>query len=426
MRPCRDGASGLRVAVVGAGVVGMACAHSLLDVADEVVVLDAGAVCGGASAGNAGWITPTLATPLAAPGIVTTGLRSALDPTGALVIRPSLDPTWLRWLWRFARSSRPEPFRRGVQALLELSIRTLEDLDRIRADGVEFHEGRAGLLAVARDRNGLHWFLPLFDELVALGFPGTIEHLDGPAARELEPALGSAVGVATRMTLDRHVSPESLTFGLAARVRERGGEIHEHTRVTALRPVDGRWALDGAAGELERVDAVVLASALGSTALVRPLGLRLPLVGAKGYSVTIALGAAEPRLPLYLCEPKLGTTPMPDGTRIAGFFELGARDGAARASRIRQLVAETRAFLNGGEELEIPELPGWAGFRPSTPDSLPLIGPVPGAPGVFLATGHGMLGVTLAPVTGRAIGALVSGERPAWLTPFDPARFARG
>jgi D-amino-acid dehydrogenase len=415
----------MRVAVVGAGVVGMACAHALLDVADEVVVLDAGSVGGGASAGNAGWITPTLATPLASPGIVSTGVRSALDPKGALVIRPSLDPTWLRWLWRFARSSRPEPFRRGVAALLELTNRTLEDLDRIRADGVEFHEGRAGLLAVAHDREGLHWFLPLFDELVSLGFPGAIEHLDGAEARTLEPALGPAVGVGVRMTLDRHVSPESLTHGLAARVRERGGRIREHAPVAGLRRIGGGWALDGHEGELERADLVVLASALGSTALVRPLGLRLPLVGAKGYSVTVPLGPAEPRLPLYLCEPKLGTTPMPDGTRIAGFFELGSRDPAPRAARIRQLVDETRAFLDGGERLEIPERPGWAGFRPSTPDSLPLLGAVPGAPGVILATGHGMLGVTLAPVTGRAVAALARGERPAWLAPFDPARFAR-
>ena len=187
----------MRVAIVGAGVVGMACAHALQDVADEVAVFDAGSICGGASAGNAGWITPTLATPLASPGIVTTGLRAALDPRGALVIRPSLDPSWLRWLWRFARFSRPEPFRQGVAALLELTTRTLEDLDRIRADGVDFYEGRAGLLAVARNRDGLHWFLPLFDELVRIGFPGAIEQLDGDGARELEPTLGSGVGAAT-------------------------------------------------------------------------------------------------------------------------------------------------------------------------------------------------------------------------------------
>src|SRR5947209_13437705 len=126
----------MRAAVVGGGVVGMACAFALLDVADSVEVLDAGAVGGGASAGNTGWVTPSIATPLAAPGVLTMGLRSALDPRGALVIRPSLDPAWIAWLWRFARDSRRAVDRRGVAGLLELTSRTLDALDR-RGEGGE-------------------------------------------------------------------------------------------------------------------------------------------------------------------------------------------------------------------------------------------------------------------------------------------------
>jgi len=107
----------MRAAVVGGGVIGLASAFALLDVADSVEVLDAGAIGGGASAGNTGWVTPSVSTPLAAPGVLTMGLRSALDPRGALVIRPSLDPAWIAWLWRFARSSRQAVYRRGVAAL---------------------------------------------------------------------------------------------------------------------------------------------------------------------------------------------------------------------------------------------------------------------------------------------------------------------
>src|SRR4029077_20655854 len=107
----------------------------------------------------------------------------------------------------------------------------------------------------------------------------------------------------------------------------------------------------------------------------------------------------------------------------AGFFELGARGGEASRERSRQLVEETRPYLSSPmvADGDVPE--GWAGFRPATPDSLPLLGPVPGAPGVLVATGHGMLGITLAPATGVAVAALVRGERPGWLAPFDPARF---
>ena len=415
----------MRAAVIGGGVVGMACAFALLDVADSVEVLDAAAVGGGASAGNTGWVTPSIATPLAAPGVLTLGLRSALDPRGALVIRPSLDPTWIAWLWRFARSSRQEVYRRGVAALLELTSRTLAELDRMRESGVEFEEHRAGILVVARDRAGLHWFEKVFDELVPLGFPGGLLHLNGDEARHLEPALGAAVGCATRTTIDRHVAPESLVAGLAAHLRAHGALVREGVAVRALRRTGDAWALDGDAGEVGRADFVVLASALGTVDLLRPLGLKVPLVGAKGYSVTLPLPEGLPAMPLYLCEPKIGTSPYAGALRIAGFFELGARDAAPSALRSRQLVEETQPYLRAPiiADGAVPE--GWAGFRPATPDSLPLLGPVPGAPGVVVATGHGMLGVTLAPATGVAVAALARGERPGWLAPLDPARFRR-
>ncbi|HWX08577.1 MAG TPA: FAD-dependent oxidoreductase [Gaiellaceae bacterium] len=413
----------MRVAIVGGGVVGMSCAFGLLDVADELVVLDAGSVGGGASAGNTGWVSPSVSTPLAAPGVLTLGLRSALDPRGALVIRPSLDPAWIAWLLRFARSSRQAAYRRGVAALLELTSRTLAELDRMSAAGVEFEEYRAGILVVARDQAGLHWFEKVFDELVPLGFPGDLDEMSGDEARKLEPALGPAVGRATRTSIDRHVRPETLVAGLAAHVRAQGCTVRENVAVRSVRRVGETWALDGEDGELERADVVVLASALGTVDLLRPLGLRVPLVGAKGYSVTLPLAEGLPAMPLYLCEPKIGTSPYAGELRLAGFFELGARDGAASPVRSRQLVEETQPYLSrqiapGGA---IPA--GWAGFRPATPDSLPLLGPVPGAPGVLVATGHGMLGVTLAPATGVAVAALVRGERPSWLAPLDPARF---
>src|ERR1700712_1858491 len=162
----------MRVAVIGGGAVGAACACSLLDVADEVVLLEAGELCGGGARGNAGGVTPSLAMPLASPGILRTGLRAAFDPRGALVIRPSLDPTWMRWLIRFARNSRPAVFEEGVRALLGMSMRTLDEFDRLREAGVQFEEHKAGLLAVARNREGLHWFDGTFEVLRAQGFPG--------------------------------------------------------------------------------------------------------------------------------------------------------------------------------------------------------------------------------------------------------------
>ena len=412
----------MRVVIVGAGVVGLSCAFALSQDGHEIVVLDRGEPGADASSGNAGWVVPSLSTPLASPGIVRDGLRHAVDPRGALVIRPRLDPAWLLWLWRFARASRRPTFERGIEALLRLSRITLDELDRMGDAGVRFEQHAAGLLAVARDPSALHWFDDVFAELGKLGFEGGHRRLGPAEAREVEPALSESVGAALHATIDRHVEPSTLTDGLVEHLATRGVEVRTSAAVKRLdRERDG-WhvVLEGGAGE--RAEAVVVAAAMGSPTLVREF-LRLPLAAAKGYSVTVARTEGTPTVPLYLTEPKLGLSPFASGLRIAGFFELGARDAAPSAERSRQLVEETRPYLAG----VVADLPpgelGWAGFRPSTPDSLPLLGRVPNAPGLVLATGHGMLGVTLAPATGAAVAGLLRGEDDTWLRPFDPARF---
>ena len=416
----------VRVIVIGGGVVGLSCAFAVQRDGHEIEVVEAGEVGRGASAGNAGWVTPTLGTPLAAPGILKTGLRAALDPKGALVIRPRLDPLWARWLWSFARSSRPEAFRAGVAALLGLTRRTLDELDAMREAGVEFEEHRAGLLAVARTPHGLEWFDLVFAELRRLGFEGGLDPLGPSEARELEPALGADARHAVHATIDRHVDPVSLTAGLAAHVTSNGATVTTGFAARALETDGTRWRVAGPEGRFAEADAVVVAAAIGSTGLLRPHGLDVPLIGAKGYSVTVPHADPTPTMPLYLCEPKLGLTPLAAGLRIAGFFELGARNANPSVERARQLVEETRPFVAALDDSSFAEGPaGWAGFRPSTPDSLPLLGPVPGAPGLVVATGHGMLGVTLAPATGVAVASVLRGERPDWLSPFAPDRFRR-
>src|SRR4051794_22011321 len=410
------------VVVIGGGVIGLACAYALTDAGCEVTVVEAGELAGGASRGNAGWVTPSLATPLAAPGILASGLRSALEPNGALVIRPSLDTAWLRWLWSFRRAARPEQFSAGVQALLQMTRRTLAELDAYRAAGVEFEMHRDGIIAVARDRSAFHWFDDTFAELARYGFEGDLVHMDGDEARTAEPALGDAVGAATRMTIDRHVDPESLVRGLAARV----GRVVEGAPVTAIAPAGAGWRVRAGSESLV-AEAVVVAAGTAVPRLLSPFGLRLPIVGAKGYSITARGSGTAPSCALYLCEPKLGLSALAAGLRIAGFFELGRTDDDVHPARIRQLVDDTLPFLRDWRPDPGWEATGWAGFRPATPDSLPLIGEVPGHRGLFVAAGHGMLGFTLGPATGRAIAELVTGDGvPEWVAPFAVDRAQPG
>ncbi|WP_157246928.1 NAD(P)/FAD-dependent oxidoreductase [Nonomuraea typhae] len=413
----------MKVSVVGGGVIGLACAWSLTRRGFEVTVLDAGRVGDGASAANGGWITPSLSVPLSAPGVLRTGLRHALRPDGALVIKARLDASWLRWLWRFRSASSPAVFDRGVRALLDLNQNTLDLFDAYRTDGVSFEMHGAGLLALARDRDGLSDFQESIQALQRRGYQGEVEFLGPAEAREREPAISGTVGAALRMSIDRHVDPLSLTAGLAERLRGLGGAILDHTPVTAMSRDGDGWRLDTPAGPV-RADIAVVALGAASNSVLAPLGVRLPVVPAKGYAIDLLGEGHRPRHALYAAEDKIGITPLARWLRIAGVLELGgSRTASADPRRIRQIVEGARSYLADWRPAEENYgRAGRAGLRPATPDSLPFLGPVPELPGMYLATGHGMLGVTLAPATGEAIADMIENRTvPERLLPFQLA-----
>jgi D-amino-acid dehydrogenase len=413
----------VKVAVVGAGVVGLACAWELRRAGADVVVLERGTVGGGASRGNTGWVCPSFTYPLPAPGMVREGLRQLVTGGEAFVLRPRLDPEYVRWLWSFRRSCSRERFDEGVRALLALNARTLELFDAYRDAGVEFEMHAAGLVLAARTREGLEVYRAIFERLRELGYEGTTDELGSAELAALEPALAADRVVAGfHARVDRFVRPEQLTAGLAASLRADGVEIRERAELTSLARDDGEVALETRDAR-ELADRVVVAAGLPTAPLLRRLGVKLPLVGARGYSVTLAGSGTPPRHALYLAEAKLGLSPYEGGVRIAGVFELGARDTEPSADQGARLVAAARPYLHGWRPDTDGPVEAWAGLRPATPDGLPLIGAVAGLEGVYLATGHGMLGVTLAPATAAVLAPLVlEGRRAPELAPFDPGR----
>jgi D-amino-acid dehydrogenase len=413
-----------RIAVVGAGVIGLACAWELRRGGAEVVVLERAGIGGGVSRGNTGWVCPSLTYPLPAPGMVREGLRQLLTGGDAFVLRPRLDPAFVGWLWSFRRNCSSARFDSGMRALLALNQRTLELFDAYRDAGVGFEMHTAGLIVAARTPRGLDLYRRTFQRLRELGYEGgSVDELDAGALATLEPALdrdGVVTGLHARA--DRFVRPEQLTAGLAERLRADGVEIHERCELRTLTRRAGGWDLQTTSGLLA-AQRLVLAAGLPTAPLLRRLGVRVPLIGARGYSVTIAGRGAPPRHALYLAEAKLGLSPFAGGVRVAGVFELGASNEHVSSAVGDRLLAAARPYLGGWQADPDGPVEAWAGLRPATPDGLPLIGALPGLDDVYLATGHGMLGVTLAPATANLLAPLVLNGRAApELTPFDPAR----
>jgi D-amino-acid dehydrogenase len=413
-----------RVAVVGAGVVGLACAWELQRRGADVVVLERAGVGGGVSRGNTGWVSPSLAYPLPGPGMLREGLRQLLTGGDAFVLRPRIDPAFIGWMWSFRRNCSSARFDAGIRALLALNRRTLELFDAYRAAGVAFEMHAAGLVVAARTPRGLDLYRRTFQRLRELGYEGgSIDELDAGALAALEPALDRARVVAgLHARVDRFVRPEQLTAGLAERMRADGVEICEGCELRTLARRAGGWALETTSGPVA-AQRLVVAAGLPTVPLFRRLGVRVPLIGARGYSVTIAGRGTPPRHALYLAEAKLGLSPFDGGVRVAGVFELGANNDNIPPAVGERLLAAARPYLAGWQPDPDGPVEAWAGLRPATPDGLPLIGALPGLDGIYLATGHGMLGVTLAPATANLLAPLVlEGRAAPELTPFDPAR----
>jgi D-amino-acid dehydrogenase len=400
-------ASAAHVVVVGGGVIGLSCAFSLRQAGAEVTVLDRG-VCGQAtSLGNGGWITPSLSAPLAAPGVIRQALRWMLDPKSPLLVRPRLDRAFLAWLLRFARNTTPARYEAGARAVLALNEPTLRLFDAFRDAGVDFEMHESGLVFVALDDAHVAEEWELLSQLATLGYPGRLELLDSRAARVLEPALSGAVAGGVYAGEERHVQPQTLTAGLLRWLGEAGVEIRDGVSVEGMSATGDGWRLRTSTGPVD-ADRVVVAAGIWSRGLLEGLGARVPLEAAKGYSVTVPMRGGGPRHALMLQEAKVGVSPFDGSLRLSGTLEFAGEDLRLDPRRIAAIVEAAGRYLEGFSGNEGTP---WAGLRQLLPDALPIIGRVPGAPGVFVATGHGMLGITLAPATADALTPLVLEDR---------------
>ncbi|MDR5710249.1 MAG: FAD-dependent oxidoreductase [Armatimonadota bacterium] len=407
------------VVVVGGGAVGLCCACALARGGLRVLLVERKHPGAGASWGNAGLVAPSRSLPLAEPGAVRRGLRWMLDPASPLYVPLRPDRALWTWLWRFRRSCTDFHVRRAVPLLVRLQRRSLELYEQLVAEGLDFGWHRAGSLSAFLDEWEYWAFLHEVDLLRREGIAA--EMLDGEAAQGREPLLRPEVAGAVYFPHDAHLDPAALVQALAQRAVRLGAEVRPGCDARLQRR--GRTVVVQVEGQEMRPAAVVVAAGAWSGPLLRPVGVRLPVLPAKGYSVTLA-SRLLPRSPLMLSEARVAVTPLPNRegspqVRLAGTLELGVWGDIVNPRRVAAIREAASRYLRldpeGGEV--------WAGLRPCTPDGLPVVGRPRGLANVVVATGHGTLGISLAPVTGELVAQLVTGEEREDLEPLSPDRF---
>jgi D-amino-acid dehydrogenase len=411
----------MKAGVIGAGIIGATTALALSRRGHAVTLIDPEAGAGSAAFGNAGAFAFADVIPLATPGIMRKAPFWLLDPNGPLSIPPGNLPAIAPWLVRFWRSSWADRYGPAVaaqSAMMALSQQALSRL--VVAENLEHLLRREGQLQVYEGEAAFRASLPGWDERRAAGV--RFDLLESPAAlAAIQP------GLAPRFTHGgwtpdwiNVTDPAVWTREMAERAVAHGAVRHKG-RADRLRPVEGGVEVVSG-GETLRFDRVVIAAGAWSKPLAKEVGLRLPLDTERGYNTTLPAGAFDLRTHLTFADHGIVVSKVGHGLRVGGGVELGGLTRAPRLSRAAALLRKAKAFL---PDLEVTGGTEWMGFRPSMPDSLPVICAAPGAPQVVMAFGHGHLGLTQSPGTAEILADLAEGKAPAIdITPFRPDRFA--
>jgi len=410
----------MRAVVIGAGVVGLACAIELRRRGAEVTIVERAVPGSGASSGNAGWITPVFAAPLPAPGVVATSLRWMLQPDSPLFIKPRIDVSLVRWLWSFWRHANRRDFERGVQAYAAFASHAMTDFDGLVAQGVVMDVQARGSLFLFTTPAGADNLREEVELMREFGY-GPVEILDPRTVRDLEPAITNHVAGGILVSQEKFVRPEAMVDALAAMARKLGVATRTMTTATAL--LASRSVVESVVTNAGSIagDEFVVAAGAWSPRLLGTLGVRVPIEAGRGYGVTVQGPRVQLQRATYLAESRIACTPFDGALRLAGTMEFSGLDAPPDRRRFAAIRRGADRYLEGwrgGVEQE------WAGPRAVTPDGLPVIGRFPAYRNLSIASGHAMLGLTLAPTTALAIADLICDGRSRYdISAFGPERF---
>lgn len=408
------------VLIIGAGAIGVCSAYYLHQRGYRVSLIDRGEISAGASKENAGLIVPSHCIPFASRGAIRYGLKSLFDPAGPFYIQPQPRRALLAWLNQFRRASAPGRMEHGLQVLRQLNYASKSLFDElVAAHALDCDYHQAGWLFAYSSAQG---FREGQEEAALLREHGVrVEVFTAEQARGFEPGLAASIQGGVFYPDDAYLNPEAFVTALAGWLRERGVTFREHTKALGFALQDGAIRhVRTDRGDL-RAGLIVLAAGAWTPELLRPLGIRMLVEPAKGYSLTIPAPEGGPRVPLYLSEAKVAVTPLQGCLRFAGTLEMTGLDDSIAARRVETIRSSASRYL----KTAIPaDAPAWSGLRPCSPDGLPIVERSPRLSNLIVATGHCMLGITLAPITGKLVAGLAAGEGDeAWLAPLRSARF---
>ncbi|ADG68854.1 FAD dependent oxidoreductase [Planctopirus limnophila DSM 3776] len=399
------------VYVVGAGVVGAACAHYLAEAGCQVVLIDQGEFGRGCSHGNCGYVSPSHVLPLCRPGAISSSLWTLFQKNSPFKIRPRLDLQMWMWFLRFAlRCNFKDMLNAGQarHAMLASSRRLYQELMEIGKLGDCDWEMK-GLMFVHHNERHFEHFEKT-NRLLTERFGVSADRLDRDELLKREPALKPVVAGAWYYDCDAHIRPDLLMKSWRKLLQQQGVEIREHCQFLDLEVQSKKITrLFTSRGDFP-VDHVVFATGAWSRQLQKKLGVAIPIEPGKGYSITMPRPAICPSHSMIFEDHRVAVTPTKNEYRIGSTMEFAGYDNTLRPDRLSLLTEGAKFYLRDPQTEPIVER--WYGWRPMSCDGVPIVGKLPRMDNAWLAAGHSMLGLSMATATGKLVAEMLAGSTP--------------
>lgn len=413
-----------RVLIVGSGVIGLCTAYYCTQRGFSVTVLERKPPQhDGCSFGNAGMVVPSHFVPLAAPGAVALALKWMWNPASPFYLKPRLSRDLFGWCVRFWRAANAGHVLRAAPLLRDLSLASRAGYEELAATrGNDFGLVKNGLLMLCKEAHTLDEEAKTAELARSLDIPAEV--LDARQTATRDPDIQMDVAGSIYFPLDCHLIPDRFMAGLETKLHELGVQfvwdapvMGWHQKGTNITAVHHRR------GEHE-ADEFVLCGGVWSQDLARELGLRLPLQAGRGYSLTLPKPRQLPQICSILTEARVAVTPMDGALRVGGTMEIAGLNEEINPIRVRGILESFCRYFPLFRPEDFGGIQPWRGLRPCSPDGLPYIGRTAKFTNLSIAAGHGMMGMSLGPVTGRLVAEILSGEKPEWdIDQLSPDRY---
>jgi len=410
-----------KVVIIGGGIMGVCSAYFLNKEGHDVTIIDKSNFSSGASFVNAGYITPSHIISLAAPGIITKGLKWMFNPSSPFYVKPRLDKDFLQWAWAFKRSATKKKVAQSIPVIKDINILSRELYIAMKSSGdLDFHYEHKGLLmAYKHDKAGeQEW--EVGKKAIQLGLK--VENLTAKEVEALEPKANLNIKGAVYFHSDAHMTPGGFMKNMLSYLRENGVTILAEEEVKDI--IISNNSIKKVVTNKQEItaDEFVMAAGSWSPIISKKLGIKMLLQPGKGYRINVAQ-ETNITIPAVLLEAKVAVTPMDGFTRFSGTMEIDKINHKINPIRVNAIANSASKYYHGLQISTQDKEAAQCGLRPVTPDGLPYIGKTSQYKNLTFATGHAMMGWSLGPATGKLVSEIVSDKQTSLdLNPFHVQR----